>query len=364
MKRWFSRVTIVLVVLSLALTLVAGCGQGASGNKGQEAQAGASPGKVITWKMATSWSKGIPLYTEGAEYFAKEVEKMSNGRLKIEVFPAGAIAPALEVTEAVRTGVAQVGHLWPGYDIGKDPTCVLFGGYADSPDSEQMIHWIYNGGGYKLWQDWRKEKFNLVAFPLLVRPAEVFLHSRKPVRNLNDLKGLKVRTVGAWAEILPKLGASVVSLAGDEVLPALERGVIDATEWATPGEDLVMGFHDVAKYVIIPGVHQPSAPFELVINRKAWDELSNDLKAIIENAAKAATLHSWTKLGVDDIGAIEKYKQAGNEIIVMDESVRQEAKKYAKEWADQKASGNSWFDKVLKSQREFSQKWQSIEANR
>lgn len=362
MKRRVIMITLAIAVL-LALILVAGCSGGAA-QSGANQAAGAPAGKVITWKMATSWSKGIPLYTEMAEYFAKEVEKMSNGRLKIEVFPAGAIAPALEVSEAVRTGVAQAGHLWPGYDIGKDPTCVLFGGYAGSPNSEQMIHWIYNGGGYKLWQDWRKEKFNLVAFPLGVRPKEVFLHSRKPVRSLEDLKGLKVRTVGAWAEILPKLGASVVSLAGDEVLPALERGVIDATEWATPSEDLVMGFHEVAKYLIIPGVHQPSAPFELVINQKAWEELSADLKAIVEDAAKATTLHSWTKIGVDDLGALEKYKQAGNEIIVMDESVEREAKKYAKEWADQKASGNQWFAKVLQSQRQFEEQWKLIEKNR
>lgn len=352
--------TLSLISMMLILTLsVVGC---SSAPKSTGTQA--DPAKVITWKLTTSWSTGIPLYTETAQYFTKEVDKMSNGRLKIETFPGGAIAPALEVSEAVRTGVAQAGHLWPGYDIGKDRTSALFGGYAGSGTSEEMIHWLYNGGGYELWKEWRLAKFDLIGMPMGVRPQEVFLHSHKPVKTLADLKGLKVRTVGAWAEILPGLGASVVSLAGDEVLPALERKVIDATEWATPGEDLVMGFHEVAKYVVIPGVHQPSAPFELVINKKAWEELPNDLKAIVEQAAKATTMHSWTKLGTDDVGAMAKYTEKGNIIVEMDPSVKVEAQKLAAEWADKNSKDNPWFEKVLKSQREFTAKWKNVEANR
>lgn len=359
-RKWVA----LLVVLSLILVSLVGCGASTAPSGQQQTQTAVAPDKVIKWKLTTSWSTGIPLYIDVAQAFAKEVEKMSNGRLKIETFPGGAIAPALEVSEAVRTGVADAGHLWPGYDIGKDRASALIGGYAGSGTSEEMLHWIYNGGGYKIWQDWRKDKFGLVAFPLGIRPQEIFLHSIKPVRTLADLKGLKVRTVGAWAEILPGLGASVVSLAGDEVLPALERKVIDATEWATPGEDLSMGFHEVSKYIMIPGVHQPSAPFELVINPKSWNALTPDLQAIVEDAAKSVTMSSWTKLGVDDMGAMQKYAKAGNEIIVMDPSVKTEAVRLANDWADKNAKDNAWFDKILKSQREFSKNWQQVKPNR
>ncbi|MEW6622849.1 MAG: TRAP transporter substrate-binding protein DctP [Bacillota bacterium] len=364
MKMCRSRNLLGIFILVLILVLVTGCGQPSKMTGGENAPASAEPAKVYNWKMATSWSTGIPLYVEMAQFFADEVKRASNGRLIIEPFPGGAIAPALEVSEAVRTGIAEMGHLWPGYDIGKDATAALVGGYPAIMSSEATIHWIYNGGGYELWHEWRKDKFDLIAFPGGLRPQEIFLHSHKPVRNLEDLKGLKVRTVGAWAEILPKMGASVVSLPGDEVLPALERKVIDATEWATPGENLVMGFHEVANYIIIPGVHQPCAPFEFVINSKKWAELPDDLKAIVESAAKLTTLHSWTALGVQDMGAMEFYAQKGVNIIKMDESVREETIKLGKEWADERSAGNPWFEKILKSQRDFEKGWESVKDNR
>lgn len=343
----------LLMVMSLLLILAAPVGLAFGQTAG-----------VTNWKMTTGWSTGMTLYTEMAVYFAKEVDKMSNGRLKIATFPGGAIAPALETSEAVRTGVAQAGHLWSGWDMGKDRTSVLFGGFAASGKSEEMVHWLYGGGGYDLWKQWRLEKFNLVGMPMGIRPQEVFLHSHRLVKTLADLKGLKIRTVGAWAEILPGLGASVVSLPGDEVLPALERKVIDATEWATPGENVLMGFHEVARFVIIPGVHQPSAPFELVINKRAWDALSEDLKEIVEQAAKATTLHSWTRLGVDDFGAMEKFARNKNVIVKMDPAVGVEAIRLANEWADKHKAGNPWFEKVLKSKRDFSANWAKVVDNR
>ena len=138
-----------------------------------------------------------------------------------------------------------------------------------------MLHWLYTGGGQQLWREYREEKFGVIAFPCGIRPPEAFAHSHKPIRTLDDFKGLKMRTVGAWAQILPGLGASVVSLPGGEVYQALERKVIDATEWATPGENVISGFHEIAKYIIVPGSHQPSAPFEITINKVNYSVISN-----------------------------------------------------------------------------------------
>ena len=320
--------------------------------------------KTFRWRMATSWPTGIPLYTDMAKILPDVIHKISGGRLTIDTFPAGAIAPALEVVDAVRRGVCQMAHTWPGYDIGISPVTALLGGYAGSPNSEVMIHWMYQSDGYKLWQDFRREKFNVIAFPGGLRPTEMFAHSHKPIRTLADLKGIKFRTVGAWADILPKLGASVVTLPGGEVLPALERKVIDATEWATPGENLPMGFHEVAKYVIIPGIHQPCAPFEYVINPKAWDELPDDLKAMIEEAAKITSLLSWTKIGVLDMGAMETFKKRGNIIIELSSEVQAAAYKLGREWADVHAAKDPWFKRILESQRKFEEGWKGVEKNR
>jgi TRAP-type mannitol/chloroaromatic compound transport system substrate-binding protein len=257
----------------------------------------------------------------------------------------------------VKNGVAEVGHTWIGYDWGADTTTVLFGGYAGSFDSERMLHWLYEAGGAEMQRQYRDEKFGVISIPCFIRTAEAFLHSRKPVRSLADLKGLKLRTVGAWIELSKELGASPVTTAGGEIYTALERGVIDATEWGTLWENISTGFHKVAKYVVIPGIHQPTAPFELVINKAAWAKLSERDRTLVELAAKMVTFESWLRIGQEDAKALEFYRKAGNEITELSEEVQVRAKKAGIEWAQKQAQGNPWFAKVLKHQMEFEALW-------
>ena len=312
------------------------------------------------WKMTTSWPSGIPLYTDMAELYAQTVEKLSNGQMKIQVFPSGAISPALEVTDSVKKGIAEMGHTWPGYDIGRDETTAILGGYAGGMESVPMLHWLYSGGGKELWRQFREEKFGVVSFPMGIRPPEAFAHSHKPITTLDDFNGLKMRTVGAWAQILPGLGASVVSLPGGEVYQALERKVIDATEWATPGENVISGFHEIAKYVIVPGAHQPSAPFELTINKEKFDALPDSLKVVLEQAAEYTTFESWVRIGRLDMGALEIFKKNGNEIIFLSPEVQKRAHELGKEWAAGIAAKNDWFKKVMESQDKFEQEWTAV----
>ena len=308
------------------------------------------------WKMAASWGGG-PLMKIGAEAAAKKIDFLTEGRVKVRVFPSGQLSKGLEVRSAVAKGVAEAGHTWMGYDWGKDKTTVLFGGYAGSMDSERMLHWIYEGGGLEMWQEFNKERFGLVSFPCFTRTAEAFLHSRKAVKTLDDLKGLKFRTAGAWLAISKGLGAAPVTMPGGEVYTSLERGAIDATEWGTLYENISSGFHKIAKYVVIPGIHQPTAPFELVINQKAWDKLSDRDKQLVALAAKTVTFESWTRIGHEDAKALDFFKKQGNEIIVLDAAVQRQAKKLAIAWAKEQAKDNPWFDKVLKSQLAFEKLW-------
>ena len=321
---------------------------------------GPASAKVLRWKMTTSWPAGIPLYTDMAELYAQNVTKLSGGQIKIQVLPGGAIAPALEVTDTVRKGIAELGHTWPGYDIGRGPTTAILGGYAGGMESVPMLHWLYTGGGQELWREYREEKFGVISFPCGIRPPEAFAHSHKPIRTLEDFKGLKMRTVGAWAQILPGLGASVVSLPGGEVYQALERKVIDATEWATPGENVISGFHEIAKYIIVPGSHQPSAPFEITINKKKWDALSDELKSVLEEAAELTTYQSWVRIGRLDMGALEEFRKTGNEIIYLSPETQKRAHELGKAWAAEIARDNAWFKKVYDSQNTFEDQWQQV----
>ncbi len=312
--------------------------------------------ETVKWKMATSWSGG-PLMEIGAQAFADKVKLFTEGRVEIQVFPGGQLGSALKVAETVRNGVAEVGHTWMGYDWGQDKATVVFGGFAGSMDSEHMLHWLYEAGGAEMWAQFRDEKFGVVSMPLFIRTAEVFLHSRKPVRTLADLQGLKLRTAGAWLEMAKDLGAAPVTMPGGEVYTSLERGAIDATEWGTLWENISPGFHKIAKYVIIPGVHQPVAPFEVMFNKEAWSKISDLDRTLIQQAAKLVTFESWTRIGQEDAKALDFYRKAGNEIIELDVAVQKQTKKIANEWAETQAKENPWFEKAWRSQVEFESLW-------
>jgi len=313
--------------------------------------------EVIKWKMPVGYTAGTTLWDFIAVGFANHAKVLSGGRLIIEPFAGGTIVPAFKVTESVRTRIAECGNTWAPYEVGRDPTCVLFGGGPGGLNSEKMFHWYYGGKGEELLAQWRSETSGVVSFMLGLGPTEIAAHSHKPIRSLKDFKGLKMRTSGAWAEIIPKLGASVVTLPVGEIFPALEKKVIDAVEWADPGSNLSLGFHQVAKYIIIPGIHQPSWPWELVINPEEWKKLPDDLKEVVRVSARLTTFESWEKFGYLSMNAMITYEKTGNEIIVLSDEVLRTVQKLADEWSDGHAAKNPWFKKVYESQKTFRSTW-------
>ncbi len=348
MKMYNSFVNKSIVAL-IALIAAAGC---STQNVQDESQA---EKKVFKWKMATSWSGGDMVTEIGPKAFAKKIALLTNDRIQVQTFPAGTLGKAFKVSGTVKNGVAAAGHTWMGYDWGRDTTTVLFGGFSGTMDTEKIIHWLYEGGGLELWQEYRLNEWDLISFPCMLMPSEVFMHSRTPVRTLADLKGLKVRTSGAWLEIVNRLGASAVTMPGAEVYTSLERGTIDATEWGSLSVNLPMGLHKIAKYLVVPGIHQPTAVGELLINKKIWEQLSDHDKKLVAEAAKMVTLEFWTKVGHRDAKALNEYKD--NEIIVLSDEVQAEARKVSMLWADEKSEDNAWFKKVWEHQRNYERLW-------
>ncbi|WP_439586050.1 TRAP transporter substrate-binding protein DctP [Hydrogenophaga sp.] len=326
------------------------------------ASAQAQSGPTYNWKMATGWAGG-PLMDIGAKAFAERMGQLSGGRFKIQTFPGGGLGNALKVPETVKNGLAECGHTWIGYDWGKDQTTALFGGYAGSFDAERMLHWLYEGGGVQLQREFREDSDGVISFPLFMRTAEVFVHSRKPVKTLADLKGLKLRTAGAWLEMSKDLGAAPVTTAGGDVFPMLERGAIDAVEWGTLWENVSSGFYKVARYLSYPGVHQPCAPFELVVNKGVWDKMPEADRKLVEVVAKLVTFESWAKIGVEDAKAFDFYKKNGVTMIELDEEVQFATRKIGVDWADKTAreSKSKYFAKVHKSQQDFDTAWRDAD---
>ncbi|PXF30290.1 C4-dicarboxylate ABC transporter substrate-binding protein [Pokkaliibacter plantistimulans] len=313
---------------------------------------------TTNWRMATPWSGG-PWLERDAQSFATHVRELSNGSINIEVFPGGTLGSALKVTDSVKSGVAQVSHNYINYDYGKDQTTALLAGHSSGLTPEEFMLWMYKGGGAELYEQYRLDKFGVVAFPCSILGTEIFLHSNKPVRTLEDFKGLRLRTSGAWAEIASRLGASTVVLAGSEIYSALERGVIDAAEWGSPEMNRPTGFQDVAKYVVLPGIHQSGGVLECQINKKVWDGLNPQQQTVLRDAAKLSVFDSWLSSSYADLKAYEELKNGKNEIVRLDPSFIKAVYEETTKWEDEYAGKNEWFKRVLDSQRTFKKDMQS-----
>ncbi len=308
----------------------------------------------VNWNMATY--AGGHWLDVGMKNFVKRVETLTEGRVKITVATPGALGSPLKVTETVHNGIAEVGHNWPGYDWGADRAGVPFGGWSGGLTPEEYMLWLYNEGGAELLREWRDEVFGVVSIACASAETELFLHSHKSVRTLEDFKGLRLRTAGAWAEIASKLGASTVVLAGGEVFSALERRVVDAIEWSGPGQNITAGFHNIAPYIIVPGVHQPASLQECMFNKAAWAKLSKRDQGLIELAGRLNFYETFLAYAKMDLDGWAKLKSGKNQIVHLDQSFIDAARKASHAWAEEQSAKGKWFKRVYEHQRAFQTK--------
>lgn len=304
--------------------------------------------KQIVWKVQTPWPQSLWHHKSG-EIWAKDIERLSGGRMKIQLFSAGEIVPAFEVYDAVRKGVLDAGHTWAGYNIGKFPALSMYAATPAFFDLLGYMTWMYEGGGKELLQEVYGK--NVVAFPVGMLWAEGGGWANKLIQKMEDFKGLKYRTVLVWGEILTDVGASVLTLPAGEIVPALQRGTLDAAEFSTPTTDVPLGFHEVAKYCYFPGLHQIAGFLELIINPKKWEALPNDLKEVVKACNDMAITHQLTGWLVDDCKAIQKFKDRGTKIVKYPPKMQQDIlDRFVKKY---NAYPDPMFQKVWKSQKAF-----------
>lgn len=302
MKNKITKIGIVLLVFILAGSFLA-VANGLADSPTKE--------NPIVWKVQTPWPVSLWNH-KTAVIWGKDIEEMSGGRMKIELYAAGEIVPSFEIYESVRRGTLDAGHTWSGYNIGKFPALTLFAATPGFMDVLAYISWVEAGGGKELWQEVYGD--NVVVFPALITWAEGGGWSNKKIEKMSDFKGLKYRTALIWGKILNDVGASVVTLPAGDIVPSLQRGTLDAAEFSTPSSDLALGFHEVTKYQYFPGVHQLASFNELMINPKKWKELPADLKAIVQRAAEASVFRTLGNWALDDAKASQLFKDKGVEV--------------------------------------------------
>ena len=251
----------------------------------------------IVIKMQTSWNDAN-IWQDFARDYATRVEEMSGGRLKVDVLPAGAVVAAFQVLDAVNDGLIDAAHSVPVYWYGKNKAASLFGtGPVFGGSATTMLSWFYQGGGQELYNELTQDIMGLdvvgyMGFPMFAQPFGWF---KQEVNSVEDLQGFKYRTVGLAADLMAKLGMSVAQLPGGEIVPAMERGVIDAFEFNNPSSDKDFGAQDVAKNYYLSSYHQASESFEFLFSRTFLEDLDPDLQAILKYGVEAVSTANTAK---------------------------------------------------------------------
>lgn len=241
--------------------------------------------KIHNWKMVTTWPKNFPGLGTGANLLAEKITQMTGGRIKVTVYGAGELVPAMEVFDAVSSGTAQMGHCAAYYWKGKSEAAQLFTSVPFGLTADEMAAWFYYGGGLELWHE-VYAPFNLIAFPAGNTGVQMGGWFNKEINTVDDLKGLKMRIPGLGGEVLSRLGGTPVTLPGGEIFTSLQSGAIDATEWVGPYNDLAFGLYKAAKYYYYPGWHETGSTLECMINKEAFAALPEDLQGLVKDACR------------------------------------------------------------------------------
>jgi TRAP-type mannitol/chloroaromatic compound transport system substrate-binding protein len=324
-----------------------------------------SNAQTVNLRFQSTWP-AKDIFHEYALDYANKVNSMSGGRLKIEVLPAGSVVKAFDLLDAVSSGTLDGGHGVVAYWYGKSSALALWGsGPSFGMDPNMLLAWHEYGGGKQLLDEvYTGLKMDVQSFLYGPMPTQPLGWFKKPMTKVEDFKGLKYRTVGLSIEIFNDMGASVQALPGADIVPALDRGVLDAAEFNNASSDRTLGFPDVSKICMLQSFHQCSEQFEIIFNKKKYNALPAELKAIIANATQAASADmSWK--------AIDRYSKDFVELQTKDKvkfyqtpkSILQAQLKAWDKIIAAKSTENPMFKKVLESQRTFAQRagrWQNF----
>jgi len=264
--------------------------------------------KVYHWKLQVVDSPALLEYKAIAERFADRVRELSKGRLDIKVFPPGGLVPSFEVWDALRRGMLQMTIHYAVYWSGKVPELKFANEWPVHLTQFQTPIWFYNYDGLELTRKVYAKHGLYYLDPVPLYWEHIM--SKKPLKGVEDLKGLKMRAAGLSADAFAALGASIVVLPGGEIYQALEKGVIDACEFTTPTANYALGLHEVAKYIILP-TYSSNDNQDAIINMKAWEELPDDLKAIVEVAMKETNYLYFVRIQLETQRVMQKYKEEG-----------------------------------------------------
>jgi len=304
------------------------------------------------------------IFHEYANDFAKKVNDMSSGRLKIEVLPAGAVVPAFQLLEAVSKGTLDGGHGVVAYHYGKNSALALWGsGPGFGMDPNMVLSWHYYGGGKALLEDiYKSLGMDVVSYLYGPMPTQPFGWFKKPISKVEQLKGVKFRTVGLAVDMYTDMGAAVNPLPGGEIVPALDRGLIDGAEFNNASSDRILGFPDVTKNCMLQSYHQSGEQFEILFNKTKLNALPADLRAIVDYAVQAASADmSWKAIDRNSRD-YQEMKKSGIKFYKTPDSILKAQLASWDKIIAKKSAENTHFKQIIESQRVYAERagqWQN-----
>ena len=312
----------------------------------------------ITLRFQSTWP-AKDIFHEYAQDYARRVNVMAEGRLKLELLPAGAVVGALQMQDAVNSGALDGGHGVCAYWYGKNKAYSLFGtAPAFGWEANDLLAWFYYGGGDALYKELSQDilKLNVVGWLTGPMPTQPLGWFKKPINTVAEFQKLKYRTVGLAADLMKEMGVSVTIMGGGDIVPSMDRGVIDAAEFNNPSSDRALGFQDVAKAYMLQSFHQRMECFEIIFNKKKYESLPKDLQAVLRYASEAVSADmswKWEKRYPDDLDELSK---AGVKTYTTPKPILEAELKAWDKVIDRLSSADPFFKKVIDSQKAWARR--------
>ena len=332
-------------------------------NTNQNRTVSQSSNETFNWRIVTTWLANFPGLGTGVNTLVRYIDELSQGRLKITVYGAGELVPALEVFDAVSGGAVEMGHGAAYYWRSKTEATQFFATIPFGMNAHEMNAWIYYGGGLALWHELYAQ-FNLISFPAGNTGVQMGGWFNKEINMIEDFSGLKMRIPGIGGEVLRRAGGIPVGLAQPEIYTALQTGSIDATEWVGPYNDLAAGLHDAAQYYYYPGWHEPGTTLECMINLEAWNSLPPDLQSIVKIACQAANMDMISEFNARNANALSTLiDEEGIDVRPFPADVMRRLKAITNEIIEELAQDDPRVSKVWASYKSFmteARSWQRV----
>jgi TRAP-type mannitol/chloroaromatic compound transport system substrate-binding protein len=304
-------------------------------------------------KMVTDWPDGTPGLGTSAVRFAQTIGAATSGRIKIEVFPAGALVRPFETFDAVGAGVADMYHSFEGYFEKKSPALHFFAAIPFGFTADELFAWVQYGGGQELW-DALSGQFNIKSLLCTSTGCQMGGWFTREVTSPEGYKGLRYRMGGLGAEVLRRLGAIAVTLPGGEIMPALKSGAIDASEWIGPWLDMALGLHKAAGYYYYPAFHEPGSGFIVGINKGVWESFDASDRRVFEAVAACEYARSLAEFNANNALSLRKLRDEGIvKILKFDDSVLKEVYRLSKDVVAEIGSGDDLSKKIYASYQQF-----------